>query len=196
MFDKTTRSIRNKILLIMMISGLPILVAFVFFIVNQYNECIERSKRDLLTSVKSTALEHRSQVEGIRNLLNALSEIPEIRSKDPVGCSRILNTLLEKSPTSINVGVADVDGRVIATGIRQPLPIRYGVGDRKYFQDALQTRQFSAGEYTVSRAIRKSPTLHFALPVTNPDGSVRLVLYAAYNLDSFGRIFDAQTLPQ
>ncbi|HJV65979.1 MAG TPA: EAL domain-containing protein [Geomonas sp.] len=196
MFRKTTTSVRGKILLIMMISGLPIFTAFIIFIANQYHQSIEQSRRDLLSSVKSTALEHRSQVEGIRNLLNALSEIPEIRAKDPAGCSRILNTLLEKSPSSINVGIADVDGRVLATGLKQPLPIKYVVGDRKYFQDAVRSKQFSAGEYTISRAVRRTPTLHFALPVTGPDGKVNLVLYAAYNLDSFARIFDAQGLPR
>jgi hypothetical protein len=181
--------------MIMMISGLPILLVFCYFIGSQYRDKKYEAEREVLSAVQSIAFEHMSHVEGIKNLLIALSQYPDIRLKDSVGCSDILNLVLEKSPSSLNVGVADKEGQVIATGIRQPLPIKYGVSDRKYFKDAVSTKRFSSGEYTVSRAAKKpTPTLHFALPVLDSAGKVELVLYAALDLTRFGKILVALSI--
>jgi len=190
-------SIRAKLLATMLFCGIPILCVFVYFITSQYLDKRIESEREVLSAVQSIAFEHVAQVEGIRSLLIALSQYPDIRLKDQEGCAKILNLILEKTPSSINVGVADTTGRVIATGVKQPQPITYKVDDRRYFKDALRTKQFSAGEYAVSRAVKKpTPTLHFALPVPSSRGETGLVLYAGYDLSSFGRIFDAQSLPK
>jgi len=190
-------SIRSKLLAIMLVCSIPVLFVVTYFIVNQYLDKRKQSEREVLSAVQSIAFEHVAQVEGIRSLLIALSQYPDISLKDQAGCSRILNLILEKSPTSLNVGLADASGKIVATGLKQPLPIKYRVDDRKYFRDALRSGKFSAGEYTVSRAALKKPTpvLHFALPVLGPQGKPESVLYAAYDLNSFGRIFDAQGLP-
>jgi diguanylate cyclase (GGDEF)-like protein len=188
--------IRSKLLAIMLFSAIPVICAFIYFLASQYQDKRYESERKVLAAVQSIAFEHTAQMEGIRSLLIALSQYPDVRLKDAQGCSKILNLILEKSPSSLNVGVADVTGRVLATGLRQPLPIRYRIEDRKYFRDALKYRRFSAGEFVVSRAYNnRTPTLHFALPVLNAQGEPDLVLYAAYNLSSFGKIFDAQALP-
>jgi diguanylate cyclase (GGDEF)-like protein len=187
-------SIKNKLLAIMVFSGIPIIFAFAYFIHGQYLDKCSDSEKDVLSTIHSIAYQHTAQVEGIRNLLTAFSQYPEARLKDPAECSKLLRLILEKSPSSLNMGVAAPDGRVIATGIRQPVPITYNVADRKYFQDALKTGKFSHGEFTVSRAVGK-PTLHFAMPVLDSKGEVTLVLYAALDLTSFSKIFDAQRLP-
>ena len=190
-------SIKLKLIVIMMLSGIPILFAFIYFIGEQYHSSVTAAEQRVLMAVDSVAFEHTSQVEGIRNLLVALSQHPEIRAKDAAGCSKVLNTILEKSPSSMNVGIADKDGHVIATGIPQPLPITWGVADRKYFKDALATKRFTSGEYTVSRAARKpTPTLHFGMPVLDRGGDMDLALFVALDLTRFKKILDAQHLPK
>jgi PAS domain S-box-containing protein len=188
------RSIRTTILLIMLIALMPIVLAFLYFIKVEYDQSYNAAKHDVLVAVQSIALEHNAQVEGIRNLLITLSQFPEVQSKDSTACMKLLNHILEQSPSSLNIGVADPDGNVIATGVKQPLPIRYKINDRKYFQDALRTRKFSSGEYTVSRAVGK-PTLHFALPILDPDGNPRVILYAALDLTGLKKHFESRKLP-
>jgi len=187
-------SIRTKLLVILMISALPVVLAFVYFLQAEYDRNYRAAKHDVLVAVQSIALEHNSQVEGIRNLLITLSQFPEVRRMDPEACMGLLNHILVQSPSNINIGLADAAGNVVATGVKQPLPIRYKVDDRKYFQDAVRTKRFSSGEYTVSRAVGK-PTLHFALPVLDPGGNVKLVLYAALDLTRFKNQFEAQHFP-
>ena len=190
-------SIKSKLHIIMMLSGLPVIMVFCYFIGSQYLENVNDAEHSALGAVQSITSGHISQVEGVKSLLIALSQCPEILLKDDVGSSKMLNSILEHSPSSLNVGVTDQGGHVIATGIKQTLPIKYGIEDRKYFKDALSSKKFSAGEYTVSRAVQKpTPTLHFALPVLNRAGHPKLVLYAALDLTCFEKIFDAQNLPK
>jgi two-component system, cell cycle sensor histidine kinase and response regulator CckA len=178
-----------------MVTAMPIILAFLYFLKVEYDHSYKEAKHDVLIAVQSIAMEHNAQVEGIRNLLITLSQFPEIQRMDPIACSSILNHILEQSPSSLNIGVADPDGNVIATGVKQPLPIRYKVTDRKYFQDALRTKKFSSGEYTVSRAVGK-PTLHFALPILDSAGNTKVVLYAALDLTKFVTLFETQHLPE
>ena len=188
------RSIRSKLLIISMISALPVVLVFLYFLKVEYDESYNEAKQDVLVAVQSIALEHNAQVEGIRNLLITLSQFPEVQSMNPVACMRILNHILEQSPSSLNIGVADPEGNVIATGVKQSLPIRYKINDRKYFQDAIRTKKFSSGEYTISRAIGK-PTLHFALPILDSSGNPQVILYAALDLTRFKKHFAAQKFP-
>ncbi|GFE60581.1 response regulator [Geobacter sp. AOG2] len=188
------RSIRTKLLLIIMFSAMPIALAFLYFLKFEYDQSYREAKHDVLVAVQSIALEHNSQVEGIRNLLITLSQFPEIQRMDPEACMKILNHILVQSPSNLNIGIADPDGNVIATGVKQSLPIRYKVNDRKYFQDALRTKKFSSGEFTVSRAVGK-PTFHFALPILDPSGNPQFVLYAALDLTRLKSQFEAQHFP-
>ena len=189
------RSIRTKLISIILISAMPVVLAFLYFITVEYGQSYKEAKHDVLVAVQSIALEHNSHVDGIKNLLITLSQFPEIQRMDPEASMKILNHILEQSPTNLNIGVADPQGNVIATGIKQPLPIRYKVNDRKYFQDALRTKKFSSGEYTVSRAAGK-PTLHFALPILDSAGNPKFVLYAALDLTRFKSQFEAQHFPK
>ena len=187
-------SIRTKLLVIILISAMPVIMAFLYFLKFEYDQSYNEAKRNVLVAVQSIAQEHNAQVEGIRNLLITLSQFPEVQRMDPVACMKILNHILVQSPSSLNIGVADPVGNVIATGVIQPLPIRYKINDRKYFQEAIRTKQFSSGEYTVSRAVGK-PTLHFALPILGSDGNPRVILYAALDLTRFVKLFEAQNFP-
>jgi hypothetical protein len=55
--------------MIMMISGLPILLVFCYFIGSQYRDKKYEAERKVLSAVQSIAFEHMSHVEGIKNLL-------------------------------------------------------------------------------------------------------------------------------
>lgn len=188
-------SIKSKILIVSIVSGIPILLVLSYFIAVQYVDKRNDARVEVQSAVRAIAFQHAAQVEGLRSLLLALSKYPEIRLKDAAGCSKILNLIMEKSPSGTNIGVADSTGRVIATGIKQSMPIAYTVDDRKYFKDAIRTKKFSVGEFAVSRATQK-PVLHFALPVLDYRGNVDLVLYATLELKSFCTHFDAQNFPR
>ena len=175
----------------MLAAGFPVVLAVSFHLYQKYLQEYQHAEDAVLVTVQAIAYQHGSQVEGIRNLLIALSNYPEIRKKDSKACTAIIKNILRQSPSNLNIGIADPDGKLIASGVSG----NFSIGDRKYFQDALRTKRFSAGEFTISRAYGK-PAIHFGLPVLDKAGNPVVVIYATFNLNQFKAMFDAQKLPK
>ncbi|WP_173202003.1 ATP-binding protein [Geobacter sp. SVR] len=184
-------SIRTKLIVIMLAAGLPVIAACCYDIYSRYETEHKKAEQAALAASRAIAFQHAARVEGVRNLLITLSEFPEVRQKDGRACTAILGSILRQSPSSLNIGIADLEGNLVASGV----PGNFNIRDRKYFQDALRTRRFSAGEYTVSRSVGK-PSIHFSLPVLDHAGNPVVVLYATFDLTQFDAIFDAQKLPE
>ena len=183
-------SIRAKMSIIIFAVGFPVVAAACFHFFVMYNADYKKTEQDTVATAQSIAYQYNNQVEGIRNLLTALSYSPEVRNKNKKACTRIIRKILLQSPSSINIGIADLKGNLIASGI----PAHFNIGDRKFFRDALRSGRFSAGEFVVSRAVGK-PAINFATPVPDSAGKPVAVLFATFDLNQFNKIFDAQKLP-
>jgi PAS domain S-box-containing protein len=77
----------------------------------------------------------------------------------------------------------------------RPFPPGTSVADRKYFREALETLDFSAGEYIIDRAT-SSGTMTYAYPVLGPDRRPLLVLFSGYELPEYGRFLSQIKLPE
>jgi two-component system cell cycle sensor histidine kinase/response regulator CckA len=183
-------SIRTKMSIIILAVGFPVVAAACFHLCVMYKTDYEKTEQGAVVTAQSIAYQYNTQVEGIRNLLTALSHFPEVKNKNRKACTTIFRKILLQSPSSMDIGVVDLKGNLIASGI----PAHFNDGERKYFRDALRTRRFSAGEYIFSRAVGK-PAINFALPVFDSAGKPIVVLYATFDLNQFNRIFAAQKLP-
>ena len=139
-------------------------------------------------------------VRDSRILLDLLARLPEARRGDDAACEALFRDLLSgrgraddeagtgpaiasarraHSAPYGNIGLADLQGQVVASAV--PLPAPVNVGDRLYFRRALATRAFAIGEYQMGR-ITKKPGLNVARPVFGPDGRPRAVVFAAIDL--------------
>jgi two-component system cell cycle sensor histidine kinase/response regulator CckA len=183
-------SIRTKMSIIILAVGFPVVLAACFHLCVMYNADYNKAEQAAVVTARSIAYQYNAQVEGIRNLLTALSQFPEVKNKDKEACAGIIRNILHQNPSSMNIGIADLKGNLIASGV----PARFNIGDRKFFRDALRSRRFSAGEYVISRAAGK-PAINFALPVLDSAGKPIVVLYATFDLNQFNKIFDSQKLP-
>lgn len=182
--------IRTKLLLIILIAGLPVILTVCFLLYAKYREDYREAERSIQVTAEAIASQHEAHIEGIHTLLITISQFPEVKQKDKEACTRLLQSILKQNSSSHNIGIADTEGNLIASGVNA----KFSIGDRKYFKDALRTKRFSVGEYTVSRAVAK-PAIHFALPVLDEAGAVSVVIYATFDLNHFNGIFDAQKLP-
>jgi PAS domain S-box-containing protein len=84
------------------------------------------------------------------------------------------------------------DGNVFAAS--EPFQ-PFSVSDRRYFQDALKSLDFSTGEFTIGR-ISKVNSLHYAIPVLDVKKKLVAVLIAGFNLHEFGRFLSMVNLPE
>ena len=185
--------IRTKLLLIMLLSGLPVAVTVFFLLYAKYRTDYREAEHAIQVAVEAIAFQHEAHVEGIHTLLATIARFPEVKRKDKKACAHLLQGILKQNPSSHNVGIADIDGTLIASGVTGS-GANFSIGDRKYFKDALRTKRFSVGEYTLSRAVAK-PAIHFALPVLDDAAHVVVVIYATFDLNHFNTIFEAQKLP-
>lgn len=183
--------IRTKLFLIIIVAGLPLIATVAALLLSKYRADCREAKHAIQVTAESIAYQHEAYIEGIRTLLITISQFPEVRRKDRDGCNRLLQGILRQNPSSHNLGIADINGELIGSGVPNS---RFSIGDRKYFKDAVRTKRFSVGEYVISRAVAK-PAIHFALPVLDDGGNVSIVIYATLDLNRFNRIFEAQSLP-
>jgi signal transduction histidine kinase/CheY-like chemotaxis protein len=198
-FDSLLRlRIRTKLLMIGFGVGFPVVLTVGFLLHSQYRSDYRKGEQAVKVAVQTIA--HHQQaasVEGIKSLLVTIAQLDEVKRRDSVACARVLKDIRENNRygafASFNVGLADPEGRIIATGITGA-GASFSIGDRKYFKEAVANRRFSVGEYAVSRATGMT-VLHFALPVLGEDGRVMSVLYTAADLAYFDGVFMAQKMP-
>ncbi|MGE5190688.1 MAG: PAS domain S-box protein [Gemmatimonadota bacterium] len=170
--------IRRHLLLLVFLGVLPALGIIVYSGVEMRGYELADAKRSLTRLLDSVASGQENLALQTRALFETLSDLPEIRRRDSRACSALLASLLRRNPQFANILAADPDGNVFASGTPAGA---INAADRKYFRDVLATRDFSAGEYAVSRSTGK-PSIHFAGPVVDGGGTLRAVILAAFDL--------------
>jgi putative nucleotidyltransferase with HDIG domain len=123
------------------------------------------------------SVEHERLIVGTRYLLFALAN--DVRHYGPSACQPFFAELKRHYPIYANVGVVEPNGDIVCSGLPMPGPVN--VADRTYFQRAVATRDFAAGEYQVGRITRRS-SINFGYPVIASTGHIAGVAFAALDL--------------
>jgi len=184
-------SIRAKMSIIIFAVVFPVAAAACFHLFVMYRADYKKTEQAALATAQSVAYQYQNRVEGIRNLLTAVSYLPEVRGKNGKACREILRGILLQNPSGMNIGIADLKGNPLAAGN----PAQFTIGDRKIFRDALHSRRFSAGGFIIDRATGK-PAISFGLPVPDREGRPVAVLYATFDPHQFNEFFDSRKLPE
>lgn len=145
---------------------------------------------DALQTANRAAAEQRRIVEGARQLLAALSQIPAIQGDDAARCSLILRRLQAQFPIYIAIGVADLRGRIWCSS---SLP-GTDISDRAYFKEAVRTRRFTTGGYIIGRVLHRK-SLNFSMAFDSPSGGPAGVIVAGLDLDQLAIDLGKSQLP-
>ncbi|MDT8405566.1 EAL domain-containing protein [Sulfuriflexus sp.] len=172
-------SLRYRVLLLFIFAVIPVF-ALMFYDTLKGREhekfAIQQTALHLARQVQQ---EQREIIIGTSNLLPILALHADIRDGDPIACRRTLTKLLGAYTYYSNFGVADADGLMWCSGLHMPVPVR--IQDRGYFQRAMQSGDFSIGEYQVGRITHKSG-LNFGYPILNAEGRPDGIIFAAFEL--------------
>jgi PAS domain S-box-containing protein len=137
-------------------------------------------REQVLRLARSETAEIDRIVEGARQFLVALAQLPQVKDKDPAGCNDLLTRISKNYRAYRALIAADRDGTVFCSSIGPGPPIP----DRAYFKRAVQTGDFAVGEYVMGRGTG-SAGLHFAYPLHDDAGNVTGVIAAALDLEWF-----------
>src|SRR6266850_1668807 len=126
-------------------------------------------------------------------VLMALAHVPAVRDGDAAECDRFLSALLKDNPLYTVFGVADLAGDIICSAIRLTKPVN--IADRAYFLEAMETRDFSIGEFHIGRTTDRR-AIGFGYPVLDADGRVQAVVAAAMDLSWLNQLMVDAELPE
>jgi HAMP domain-containing protein len=154
--------------------------------IQMYNEFDLRRGRQAevqnqaLSLAKLAAAEQQQIVQGIRQVLIAMSELPSIKTRDSQACNAYLAAMQQRFPAFITFLVSDLNGKSFCDTNSDHRPI--SIAARTYFANILKTGTFTVGEFSSGMSTGRN-ALQFALPFYGDDGRMGGVIVAGLNLD-------------
>jgi len=183
------KSIRTQLIILIFAAVLPALSVIVYSNYERQRLDIAKAQDNALIMVQSLANDHENDVEVIRRLLMTLVKLPALQNRDAAACKRLFMELIKDNDRYTAIYAADLAGDIFATTLPS---VKININHRKYFQDAVRTKSFSAGEFTIGPVSRRA-VLPFAYPLTDPAGRVKGVVAVSLDLDKYGRYFASTT---
>jgi len=185
-------SIRQALYALVLCAVCPALLVIVSYGVQDYQHAASDTRNQTLNLVKSIAYQQQILTENTRILLHTLARLPEVIAANPPAMHELFKELLTVHSNYSNISFVDMNGYLVSSShVFKPPIIAY---DRKYFQDALRTRQFSAGEFVVGRVVQ-DPIFQFSAPVFNEAGAMSGVLVATMKLNMYDQLYSKAVLP-
>jgi signal transduction histidine kinase len=182
---KLFSSFRIRLLLLVLLGVVPMLALVLHSYSQQVQAATAQAQANALGLARLAAGDQERLIEGTRQLLVVLAELPSVRNQDAAECGSFLAGLLKEYPLYENLGAADLDGDIFCSAV--PSATRANMSDRPWFQRALETRDFVVGDYLVAR-ITGRPALGTVYPVLGDAGQPLGVVFAGIDLawlDSF-----------
>jgi predicted ester cyclase len=180
-------NLRLRFLFLVLVALLPALVLLIVSAAEQRDQAVDDARQDAARLASLAAADQQRLIESTRQLLVVLTLLPEVQT-DSATCDALLADLNAQFPLYANLGVIAPDGTLVCSAVAPAGPTN--LADRVYFQDAIETKDFSVGEYQVGKVTEK-PALNCGYPILDEAGNVTGVVYAAIDLATLGQ-FAAQ----
>ena len=185
-------SVRARLLLLVLLAVIPALGLTLYTNLEERQLRKTQVQEQAMRLSRLVSADHERLIEDARQLLVTLAAFPAVRDRNRAACNTLFADLLARRSSYANLAVVDADGNVICTAL--PMTGQVYVGDRVYFQRALETRDFAIGEYQVGRVTGKA-TLNFGYPVLDDVGRVGAVVVAALDLAWLNELASQAALP-
>jgi signal transduction histidine kinase len=185
-------SLRARLILLVLLAVIPALGVICYVAQEQRRVVSVEAQQNALRLARLVSANQDGLIEGARQLLTALAQVPVVRASHPVPCSAFLGDLLKAYPLYANFGVADPKGEIFCSGL--PLKAPVNAADRAWFQRAVQTGDFAIGDYQIGRITGKA-TVNFGYPILDDRGQTQAVAFAALDLAWFNKLAAKTQLP-
>ncbi len=179
------KSVRSQLLILILAVFLPALGIIIYSGYERQRHDVETTKANALTMAQVLGNDHENDMEATRRFLMTLARLPVLQNRDAAACNKLFRELLRDNQHYSTIAAADREGRMFASA----LPFgSINLWQKKYFQEAVRTKTFSAGEYSIGQ-ISGRAILPFAYPVTDSGGRVTGVVAVTIDLEKYGRSF-------
>jgi hypothetical protein len=184
-------SLRSRLMLLVALAITPIAVMTIVGGVREREQAVKASEENLRRLTRLAAANEAQSIEGARQILVDLSTVPDLIGPT-ARCNALLSNVLDRNEGYVNFGLIQLDGDVSCSAVPMLHPVN--LGDRSHFKRAIAERRFIAGDYVFGRVIRKH-TINLTYPVTNHEGKVVAVVFAAMDLADLDTFINDINLP-
>ena len=193
MLMKSWSSLRARLLLLVLLAVLPVLGLTLYTYAELRRLTVSDEQEEALRLARIAARSQEDTIRDTRQLLFALSQLPELHSADPVTCSRFLTRLLDQYPQYAALGLVGRDENLLCSAFLTDSPVN--LADRSYIQRVLQTRDFAIGDYQSNPASDRA-TLGLGYPVVDEAGQIEAVIFASLDLTWLNQLAAEAQLPE
>jgi PAS domain S-box-containing protein len=175
-------NLRKLLVLLVFMAAVPLMVVELLSSQREQDVELRRARESIDALADAIAVSNARMVEGVDQFLQALAASPVIAGNDLQACARYLQRILTLQPAYLNFGVIGPDGRLLceATGN----PASFNLGDRGYFQRALEGGGLVQSAITRSDASPGARRSRLRVPVVTENGVTKGVVYAALDLQA------------
>ena len=174
-----------------MLALLPPLGLTVYGAMRERANAINVAENDLQRLTGLAAASEAKSIEGMRQFLLALSDVPDLM-RNPASCTSVLQAMLKKNPGYLNLGVIDLNGDVRCTAVSPGSAVN--VSDRSYFRKSLSTGKFALGNHIFGRLVRQH-SITASYPILDADGKMLAMVFASLDLAALDRFITDIDLP-
>jgi diguanylate cyclase (GGDEF)-like protein len=186
-------TIRVRILLLILASALPALALSVHSGLELRAAAEINAREDLERFTVLAAHQQEGIIEGMRQLLFALSGSAISLMQSPQACSEFFRKLVEASNGMYHsMGIHGADGFLVCNAATWTGKI--DVNDRRYFRLAADHREFAIGEFQKGR-VTSMHGINFGYPALDADAKLIGVVFAGLDLDKLDELTRATPLP-
>ena len=178
------RSLRIRLLLLVLVAVIPALGAIAYTASEQKKIAVAEIQRNVLRLVEFSTHEEEQVLQGTRQILIVLANYARKEDKNPSDCNAFCADILKQFKRYANIGVVKPSGDVFCSAI--PLQEPTNAADRSWFQRAVASGDFAFGDYQVGRITGK-PVLVLAYPFHFLADESTAVVFAALDLKWLNR---------
>jgi PAS domain S-box-containing protein len=186
-------SLRVRLLLLVLLALVPARGLGIYTAWQMRQDARVESLEDAMRLARIASSAGDRLVDGIHQILIVLARLPEVRRQNAFACSALFADLLKQYPYYSNLGAAKPNGVVFCSAV--PFEGVSNIGDRTYFQRAVQRRDFAPGEYQIGRITGKA-VINLGYPVLDDAGQVAAIVFAGLDLSWLNHLLAESRLPE
>jgi diguanylate cyclase (GGDEF)-like protein len=182
MFRLPRTGLKKKLLVLVLVALIPAVGVAIYNAYSEFRQIKQEAQDNAERLVRLLSSNQNQVFDNAFHLLDAVSRLPAVRSKDPANCGVFLTELLGGFHGYLTFGVADTRGRVICSAV--PAEVGTRMDKLALFQQIIRTHQQAVGPYEIE-PVTRIPRVQVGIPLLDLLGNVEGVLYAQIDLTQF-----------
>jgi hypothetical protein len=175
----TFSSLRSRLIILLLSVIIPSLGVFLYNASEQRQFDKIHVRNDFFQIAMIESSHEKELFDGTRRVLSTIAAFLKTHEGELEKCRRFFTDILRSGLRYYNIGAVRPNGDILCSAI--PLVSSINFGNSKWLRQVVKTRDFTFGDYGVSR-VTGVPILLMALPVIDAEDNVRAAVFAELEL--------------